>query len=97
MISQKMADTIIQLYKVGQDLIYSLWVYVNLFKFSFQVDSDEDTWWKANVRETKEELAARGLKFMNWYEFVTTGILLCVFAIGRYNQLTFPKIFFNIL
>ncbi|KAK7400405.1 hypothetical protein VNO78_11611 [Psophocarpus tetragonolobus] len=30
------------------------------------LDSDEDTWWKANVRETKEELAARGLKFLNW-------------------------------
>ncbi|KAK7319527.1 hypothetical protein RJT34_04249 [Clitoria ternatea] len=30
------------------------------------IDSDEDTWWKANVRETKEELAARGLKFLNW-------------------------------
>ncbi|KAH1049947.1 hypothetical protein GLYMA_08G064900v4 [Glycine max] len=30
------------------------------------LDSDEDTWWKANVRETKEELAARGMKFLNW-------------------------------
>ncbi|XP_027346182.1 phosphoglycerate mutase-like protein 1 isoform X2 [Abrus precatorius] len=30
------------------------------------IDSDEDSWWKANVRETKEELAARGLKFLNW-------------------------------
>ncbi|XP_061358423.1 phosphoglycerate mutase-like protein 1 [Gastrolobium bilobum] len=30
------------------------------------IDSDEDIWWKANVRETKEELAARGLKFINW-------------------------------
>ncbi|XLS52415.1 hypothetical protein HN51_013092 [Arachis hypogaea] len=29
-------------------------------------NSDEDIWWKANVRETKEELAARGMKFMNW-------------------------------
>nr|KYP48485.1 hypothetical protein KK1_029863 [Cajanus cajan] len=29
-------------------------------------NSNEDTWWKADVRETKEELAARGLKFMNW-------------------------------
>ncbi|KAH1236273.1 Phosphoglycerate mutase-like protein 1 [Glycine max] len=37
-----------------------------LFKFLFQLDSDEDTWWKANVRETKEELAARGMKFLNW-------------------------------
>ncbi|KAL5162689.1 Phosphoglycerate mutase-like protein 1 [Glycine soja] len=31
------------------------------------LDSDEDTWWKANVRETKEELAARGLKFLNCF------------------------------
>ncbi|KAL5162687.1 Phosphoglycerate mutase-like protein 1 [Glycine soja] len=38
-----------------------------LFKFLFQLDSDEDTWWKANVRETKEELAARGLKFLNCF------------------------------
>ncbi|KAL5157150.1 Phosphoglycerate mutase-like protein 1 [Glycine soja] len=30
------------------------------------IDSNEDTWWKADVRETKEELAARGRKFMNW-------------------------------
>ncbi|XP_072090436.1 phosphoglycerate mutase-like protein 1 [Arachis hypogaea] len=29
-------------------------------------NSDEDIWWKANVRETKEELAAKGIKFMNW-------------------------------
>ncbi|RDY06684.1 Phosphoglycerate mutase-like protein 1 [Mucuna pruriens] len=29
-------------------------------------NSDEDTWWKANVRETKEELGDRGLKFLNW-------------------------------
>ncbi|CAK9144953.1 unnamed protein product [Ilex paraguariensis] len=30
------------------------------------IESDEDILWKANVRETKEELAARGMKFMNW-------------------------------
>ncbi|XP_028240892.1 phosphoglycerate mutase-like protein 1 isoform X2 [Glycine soja] len=36
------------------------------------LDSDEDTWWKANIRETKEELAARGLKFLNWYELLWT-------------------------
>ncbi|XP_044509661.1 phosphoglycerate mutase-like protein 1 [Mangifera indica] len=27
--------------------------------------SDEDVWWKANVTDTKEEVAARGLKFLN--------------------------------
>ncbi|KAJ1403656.1 Histidine phosphatase superfamily, clade-1 [Sesbania bispinosa] len=37
--------------------------------FLWQIESDEDDWWKANVRETKEELAARGVKFMNWYGF----------------------------
>ncbi|KAL6347496.1 hypothetical protein AAG906_026018 [Vitis piasezkii] len=30
------------------------------------IESDEDILWKANVRETNEEVAARGLKFMNW-------------------------------
>ncbi|XP_052203925.1 phosphoglycerate mutase-like protein 1 isoform X2 [Diospyros lotus] len=30
------------------------------------IESDKDIQWKANVRETKEELAARGMKFMNW-------------------------------
>ncbi|XP_027334658.1 phosphoglycerate mutase-like protein 1 [Abrus precatorius] len=30
------------------------------------IDSNDDTWWKADVRETKEELAARGMKFMKW-------------------------------
>ncbi|GMP38750.1 hypothetical protein CsSME_00009886 [Camellia sinensis var. sinensis] len=28
--------------------------------------SDEDILWKANIRETEEELTARGMKFMNW-------------------------------
>ncbi|KAL5855144.1 hypothetical protein ACOSQ4_004946 [Xanthoceras sorbifolium] len=30
------------------------------------IENDEDVLWKANVRETKAEVAARGLKFMNW-------------------------------
>ncbi|XP_050210198.1 phosphoglycerate mutase-like protein 1 isoform X2 [Mercurialis annua] len=30
------------------------------------VETDEDILWKANVRETTEELSARGLEFMNW-------------------------------
>ncbi|KAG8645798.1 phosphoglycerate mutase-like protein 1 isoform X1 [Manihot esculenta] len=30
------------------------------------IETDEDILWKANVRETTEELTARGLKFMNW-------------------------------
>ncbi|KAL2537196.1 Phosphoglycerate mutase-like protein 1 [Forsythia ovata] len=30
------------------------------------IESDEDALWKADVRETKEELAARGMKFMIW-------------------------------
>ncbi|KAF7803801.1 phosphoglycerate mutase-like protein 1 isoform X2 [Senna tora] len=47
-----------------QDILTAL--LPNPFEFSLQIDSDEDILWKANVRETKEELAARGLKFMNW-------------------------------
>jgi broad specificity phosphatase PhoE len=31
-----------------------------------QIESDEDILWKANVRETTEELAARGMKFLEW-------------------------------
>lgn len=30
------------------------------------IESDEDTAWKPTVRETKEELVARGVKFLNW-------------------------------
>ncbi|KAK6136438.1 hypothetical protein DH2020_029794 [Rehmannia glutinosa] len=30
------------------------------------IESDDDSLWKADVRETKEELAARGMNFMNW-------------------------------
>ncbi|KAK9690561.1 hypothetical protein RND81_09G137700 [Saponaria officinalis] len=31
-----------------------------------QIESDEDVLWKADVRETKPEVAERGIKFMNW-------------------------------
>ncbi|GJX31865.1 phosphoglycerate mutase-like protein 1 isoform X2 [Tanacetum coccineum] len=30
------------------------------------IESDEDVLWKADVRETKEELASRGKKFLDW-------------------------------
>ncbi|KAM7470568.1 hypothetical protein LguiA_008751 [Lonicera macranthoides] len=30
------------------------------------IESDEDVLWKENIRETKEEVAARGAKFLNW-------------------------------
>ncbi|KAI6678267.1 hypothetical protein NL676_039063 [Syzygium grande] len=37
------------------------------YQFLFPgIQSDEDVLWKADVRETKEELAARGIKFLNW-------------------------------
>ncbi|GLU08969.1 hypothetical protein SLE2022_258500 [Rubroshorea leprosula] len=45
---------------------------INDYQFLFPtvdfslIESDEDTLWKADVRETIEEVAARGLKFMNW-------------------------------
>ncbi|MED6145574.1 hypothetical protein PIB30_026433 [Stylosanthes scabra] len=32
------------------------------------IDSNEDIWWKANARETKEELTDRGLKFMDCFD-----------------------------
>lgn len=31
------------------------------------MESDEDILWKADVRETKEEVAARGMTFMKWW------------------------------
>ncbi|KAL9250985.1 Phosphoglycerate mutase-like protein [Drosera capensis] len=37
-----------------------------LLIFHWQVDTDEDTLWREDVRETKKDVAARGLKFMNW-------------------------------
>ncbi|XP_070661986.1 phosphoglycerate mutase-like protein 1 isoform X2 [Malus domestica] len=30
------------------------------------IETDEDVLWEADVRETTEEVAARGMKFMNW-------------------------------
>ncbi|KAA8545695.1 hypothetical protein F0562_020854 [Nyssa sinensis] len=30
------------------------------------IESDEDTLWEANIRETKEGVAARGMEFMKW-------------------------------
>ncbi|KAL9244773.1 hypothetical protein vseg_018501 [Gypsophila vaccaria] len=31
-----------------------------------QIESEEDVLWKADVRETKAEVAERGMKFINW-------------------------------
>ncbi|CAN1827427.1 Phosphoglycerate mutase-like protein 1 [Linum perenne] len=40
---------------------------VSDYQFLFPaIETDEDTVWKPDVRETTEELAARGLKFLNW-------------------------------
>lgn len=33
---------------------------------SLQIESDDDILWKLDVRELNEELAERGLKFLNW-------------------------------
>ncbi|KAK9166161.1 hypothetical protein Scep_001352 [Stephania cephalantha] len=30
------------------------------------IEDDEDVWWKADVREPNEDVAARGMKFLNW-------------------------------
>ncbi|KAL5162690.1 Phosphoglycerate mutase-like protein 1 [Glycine soja] len=55
-----------------EEVLASINFFFLLLISHWQLDSDEDTWWKANVRETKEELAARGLKFLNWYELLWT-------------------------
>ncbi|CAK9148516.1 unnamed protein product, partial [Ilex paraguariensis] len=34
--------------------------------FHWQIESDADVLWKTDIRETNEDLAARGMKFMNW-------------------------------
>ncbi|KAI3971130.1 hypothetical protein MKW92_013671 [Papaver armeniacum] len=34
--------------------------------WSLQIESEEDVWWKADVRETDESLASRGMQFLNW-------------------------------
>lgn len=31
-----------------------------------QVESDDDILWKPDIREKNEEVAARGLKFLEW-------------------------------
>ncbi|RYR71527.1 hypothetical protein Ahy_A02g005778 isoform A [Arachis hypogaea] len=51
---------------IEEEVLASISFFFLLLIFRWQIDSDEDIWWKANVRETKEELAARGMKFMNW-------------------------------
>ncbi|KAF9609679.1 hypothetical protein IFM89_017858 [Coptis chinensis] len=30
------------------------------------IESDEDTWWKADIREPNEDVADRGMKFLKW-------------------------------
>jgi len=31
-----------------------------------QIENDEDILWKPDIREENEEVAARGLKFLEW-------------------------------
>lgn len=31
------------------------------------MENEDDILWKPDVRETNEEVAARGLKFLNWW------------------------------
>jgi len=35
------------------------------------MQSDEDIWWKEDLRETIEEVTARATKFMKWYLMFT--------------------------
>ena len=45
--------------------------------------------WKADVRETKEELAKRGLEFMNWYETVNSlSVFFIIFVQYEVRQMT---------
>ncbi|KAJ8453403.1 hypothetical protein Cgig2_008287 [Carnegiea gigantea] len=30
------------------------------------IESDEDTWWQEDIRETNDKVAARGMKFLKW-------------------------------
>ncbi|KAG8473507.1 hypothetical protein CXB51_035680 [Gossypium anomalum] len=47
--------------------LISHWQVISISRMPLKrIESDEDTWWKADVRETKEEVAARGQKFLNW-------------------------------
>ncbi|TQE05767.1 hypothetical protein C1H46_008673 [Malus baccata] len=40
---------------------------ISNYQFLFPaIETDEDVLWEADVRETTEEVAARGMKFMNW-------------------------------
>ncbi|RXH85409.1 hypothetical protein DVH24_002507 [Malus domestica] len=41
-------------------------IYGRKLSFLRQIETDEDVLWEADVRETTEEVAARGMKFMNW-------------------------------
>lgn len=38
----------------------NVWIFV-------QIESDDDVLWTADVREKNEDVASRGMKFMNWY------------------------------
>lgn len=38
-----------------------------LFAPPVQIENDEDVLWKPDAREKNEEVAIRGMKFLNWY------------------------------
>lgn len=35
--------------------------------FYMQIETDEDVLWKPDIREENKDIAARGVKFMNWW------------------------------
>ena len=37
-----------------------------------QVESDDDIMWTPDVRESDEDLAARGMRFLKWCEWLST-------------------------
>lgn len=55
----------------------------HIFSYSFclQVETDEDVLWKPEIREEDKDLAARGVKFMNWWISATL-LYISIYLIG---------------
>lgn len=57
-------------YQCLRTLPFSYKYLIYRFDILLQIESDEDVLWKADVREKNEEVASRGMKFINWYIFL---------------------------
>lgn len=47
-------------------LLFFFFFTIISYSADLQVETDEDVLWKPEVREEDKDLAARGVKFMNW-------------------------------